>query len=341
MRLHSRRGINLGIAAAGISLCIPRFAAAAEFEMRQVHNQPVDSPLHRRITQLWDAVAAETSGRVHVTVLPDSGEKQGITNPLPLLTSGELEFLTLAGNGLSALVPPADVQATPFAFANPAQVYAALDGDLGDYLREETRAKGLYLLPAGCFENGMHQLTSSVRPIRTAADIAGLKLRVPGSKLYQSFFQSLGADVHTMNLNRTHDALKAGQIDSQDDPFDDVELLKLYEFQKYASLTNHSWSGYNALANLKRWQSLPADVQRVIEANTRKYVQLQRSDTDRLNEELRTGLASKGMVINEVDRASFKPALTAFYPRWREAIGRRTWDLLVAHTGPLGMVNNP
>ena len=59
--------------------------------------------------------------------------------------------------------------------------------------------------------------------------------------------------MHTLNLNRTHDALKAGDIDSQDDPWDDVELLRLYEFQKYGSLTNHSWSGYNMLANLKRW----------------------------------------------------------------------------------------
>ena len=336
MHLFTRRSANFAIAAAGISIFIPRSTRAAAIEMRQVHNQPVDSPLHRRLTQMWDAVAAETGGRVRVRILPDSGEPAGITNPLPLLTSGQLEFLTLAGNGLSAVVPAADVQATPFAFANPQQVYRAMDGELGYYLRQETRAKGLYLLPGGAFENGMHQLSSNVRPIRTAADIRGLKLRVPGSKTYQDFFRSLGADVHTMNLNRTHDALKAGEIDSQDDPFDDIELLKLYEVQKYASLTNHSWSGYNMLANLQRWQQLPADAQRSIETNTRKYAQLQREDTDRLNDELRTGLTRKGMMINEVDRASFRPTLTAFYPKWREAIGRRAWDLLESNVGHLG-----
>lgn len=336
MRLFTRRSANLAIAAAGISIIIPRSARAAAIEMRQVHNQPVDSPLHRRLTQMWDAVAGETGGRVHVRILPDSGEPEGITNPLPLLNSGQLEFLTLAGNGLSALVPAADVQATPFAFNSPQQVYRAMDGELGEYLRQETRAKGLYLIPGGAFENGMHQLSSNVRPIRTAADIRGLKLRVPGSKTYQDFFRSLGADVHTMNLNRTHDALKAGDIDSQDDPLDDIELLKLYEVQKYASLTNHSWSGYNMLANLQRWQELPPDVQRSIESNTRKYGNAQREDTDRLNNELRVGLARKGMMINEVDRASFRPVLTAFYPKWREAIGRRAWDLLEAQVGHLG-----
>jgi TRAP-type C4-dicarboxylate transport system substrate-binding protein len=233
-------------------------------------------------------------------------------------------------------VPPADVQATPFAFRDPAQVYAALDGDLGDYLRAELHAKGLHLLPAGCFENGIHQLSSSVRPIRSAGDIRGLKLRVPGSQMYQDFFRSLGADVHTLNLNRTHDALKAGEIDSQDDPWDDVELLKLYEFQKYGSQTNHSWSGYNTLANLRRWQTLSPDVQQSIEKNTRKYVALQRADTDKLNVDLRTALTGRGMQFNEVDRDSFKPALAEFYPKWRAYIGSRAWDLLVSHTGPLG-----
>src|SRR5947209_15920430 len=118
LHLHNRRRVSFALAAAGISIFVPRTLRAAEIEMRQVHNQRADSPLHRRLSECWDAVAKETGGRVHVTILPDSGEAQGIKNPLPMLTSGELEFLTLAGNGLSALVPPCDVQATPFAFAN-------------------------------------------------------------------------------------------------------------------------------------------------------------------------------------------------------------------------------
>jgi TRAP-type C4-dicarboxylate transport system substrate-binding protein len=65
-------------------------------------------------------------------------------------------------------------------------------------------------------------------------------------------------------------------------------------------------------------------------------VDLQHQDTDKLNDELRVGLTRKGMVINEVDRASFRPTLTAFYPKWREWVGRRAWDLLEAQVGHLG-----
>ena len=72
---YTRRSANFAIAAASISIFIPRSARAAAIEMRQVHNQPVDSPLHRRLMQMWDAVAAETAGRVrqHATGAPGEG----------------------------------------------------------------------------------------------------------------------------------------------------------------------------------------------------------------------------------------------------------------------------
>ena len=325
----SRRQVNFGLAAAGAVALAPRYARAAEITLRHNHNLPVESPLHKRATEMWAAVKAETGGRVDVQITRgDAG--------LPMLVDGGLAFMTLAGNGLAALVPAADVQATPYGFRNPGQVYAALDGELGGYLREELRGNGLYAIPGGCFENGMHQITSNSRPIRNASDFQGLKIRIPGTPVYQDFFKSMGAQIVTLNLTRLYEGLKSGMAEAQDDPWDVVELFKLYEFQKYASITEHSWSGYNMLASQKVWQGLPADVQGVIETNTRKYVALQRADTDALNNDLKTDLAKRGMIFNEVDKASFRPALAAFYPKWKQHIGTRAWDLLEAHVGRLG-----
>lgn len=326
----TRRQVSLGLAAAGGMILTTRRARAAEITLRHSHNLPVDSPLHKRATEMWAAVRAETGGKVDVQITREADFN------LDTLVKGELAFMTLAGNGLASLVPAADVQATPYGFRNPAQVYSALDGELGEYLRGELRAKSLYAIPAGCFENGMHQISSTTRPIRSAADLQGLKMRVPGSPAYQDFFKSQGAQILTTPLTRTYDALKSGMVEAQEDPWDVVELFKFYEVQKYASVTDHSWSGYNMLASLKVWQGLPADVQRVIEANTKKFVRLQRADNDALNDELRRGLMQKGMIFNDADKASFRPALAAFYPRWKQHIGQRAWDLLEAHVGKLG-----
>ena len=286
---------------------------------------------------MWAAVNRETRGRVQVSVTPENNhEKDGDPNPLDMLMRGELEFYTLAGNGLASLVPAADVEATPYAFRDSAQALQAIDGDLGDYLREELKPKGIYAMPGGCFDNGIHQITTATRPIRTAADLQGLKIRVPGSKTYQEFFKTFGAIPTGMNINMLHDALRAGRVEAQEDPLDVAELFKLYEVQKYMSLTNHSWSGYNQLANLKMWQALPADVQAVIERNTRKYTRLQRADGVRLNRGLRAELTKRGMVFNEADAGSLRAPLGEFYARWKKYIGSRATSLLEAHVGRLG-----
>jgi tripartite ATP-independent transporter DctP family solute receptor len=326
--MFTRRQINLGLAAAG-SFAILNRARAAEINLVHTHGLPVESPLHKRATEMWAAVSAQTGGRVQVKV--DRDAAGGLDN----LIKGDIAFVTLAGNGIAATVPAADVQATPYGFRDPQQVYAALDGELGAYLRDELKTKGIYAIPGGCFENGMHQITSN-KPVRTAADLKGLKMRVPGTPAYQDFFKSLGAEITTVNLTRTYDALKSGQVEAQDDPWDVVELFKFYEVQKYASVTDHSWSGYNMLASMKIWQGLPADVQRVIEENTRKYVALQRADNDALNIDLRRDLQAKGMTFIDADQASFRASLAAFYPRWKTHIGQRTWDLLEKQVGRLG-----
>src|SRR5882672_5599684 len=329
MSRFSRRQVNSALAGGAALILIRGRARAADFTLKHSHNLPEDSPLHKRAVQMWAAVKAETNGRVDVQIVHTDG---GLDN----LVKGDLAFTTLAGNGLASLLPAADVQATPYGFRNPGQVYRAMDGALGEYLRGELRAKAIYAVPGGCFESGRHQITSATRPIRTAADFQGLKIRVPGSPVYQDFFKSLGAQIVTTNLTRTYDALKSGLVEAQDDPWDVVELFKFYEVQKYASITDHSWSGYNMLASMKVWQSLPADVQSVIETNTRKFVALQRADNDALNIELRRDLEKKGMVFNDADKASFRASLASFYPRWKQHIGQRAWDLLEAQVGKLG-----
>ncbi len=333
----TRRRFTKGMAAAGGLLIFSRRAAAADFEMRQLHNQRAASPLHKRLVEMWASIKKETAGRVEVQVFPDSNlgqPNQG--NAQDMLVRGELEFNTVSGNGLASLVPPAEVQTTPYAFRTREQVFRAIDGDIGDYLRTELRAKGLHMVPFGGFENGFHQITTSSRPIRTAADLQGLKLRAPGSPAYLDFFRTYGAVTTSANISTLYAILKSGQVDAQEDPLDIVEFLKLYEVQRYASITNHSWSGYNLLASLKVWERLPADVREIIERNARRFVDLQRQDMEAMDRQVRSALPGHGMALNEADTASFRPQLGAFYARWRKHVGERAWTLLEGHVGRLG-----
>ena len=332
----SRRRFALGLAATGGMMVFSRCTLAAEFELRQYHNQPADSPLHKRLTEMWAAVKAETRGRVNVQTFAENNQLPG-GDPaaLQMVVSGELDFFTLNGGLIGPVVPAMNVQSIPFAFKTVSQVFAAFDGDLGEHLRTEASTKGLYAVPRGCFDNGFHQITCTTKPIHTAADLQGVKMRTPNAPIYLDTWTTLGATPVAININKLHEALKVGAADAQTNPLAIAELMKLYEVQKYVSMTNHMWSGFNLLANLKLWQRLPADVQVVIERNVTKYTKLQRADNEALNTQLRTQLAHQGMTFNDADTASFRVRLGPFYTRWKDQLGQRTWSLLEAHVGKL------
>lgn len=333
----TRRQFTGRLMAAGGSVLINRGARAAEFELRQFHNQPVESPLHKRLVEMWTAVESDTGGRVRVQTFAENDRiPGGDPAALAMLINGELDFFTLNGGLIGTVVPAVDVQGIPFAFRTEAQVYGALDGDLGDYLREEMRAKGIYAVPRGCFDNGFRQITCSTRPIRTVDDLRGLKVRTPDAPVYIELFRTLGATPVPINLNKAYDALKSGLAEAQENPLNIVELFKFYEVQKYVSLTSHVWAGFNLIANLKLWQRLPAGVQDVIERDAAKFVRLQRADTEALNTELQSRLSEQGMIFNEPDTAPFRARLGSFYARWKGEVGERAWSLLEAHTGKLG-----
>src|SRR5260370_33260109 len=247
----------------------------------------------------------------------------------------ELNFLMLIGCPIRRVVPAMNVQGVLFAFRNPAQVFGALDGDLGDYLREEMKTQGLYAVRRGCFDNGFHQITCATRPIRSVDDLQGLKIRTPDAPIYIEAWKALGAAPVVANLNKLYETLKNGTAEAQTNPLATAEFLKLYEVQKYVSLTNHGWSGFNLLANLNLWLSFPKGLQQVIERNALKFVQLQRADHETLNLEFRTKLAHQGMTFNEADTSSFRPRLASYYTRCKRTVGARAWALLQADLGEI------
>jgi TRAP-type transport system periplasmic protein len=335
--LISRRRFSLGLIAAGGSALLSGRARGDAIEMRQFHNQPAESPLHKSLVDMWAAVKQGTGGRVVVQTFPDNDHLAG-GDPaaLSMLIDGSLDFMTLNGGLIGAVVPAVNIQGIPFAFSDLSQVFAALDGDLGDYLREEMRAKDIYALPHGCFDNGFQQLSSAVKPIHTVADLEGVKVRTPNTPIYIELFEALGAKPVPINIDKLYESLKARIADAQTDPLTVIELFKLYEVQKYVSITNHIWGGFNLIGSLKKWQTLPADVRDIIERNVAKFVRVQRKENAALNNQLRDTLTQQGMTFNDAETGSFRAKLGPFYTSWKGKVGQRAWNLLEARVGKLG-----
>src|SRR5947209_13272121 len=188
----SRGRFVAGTAAAFASIAIIEAPArAAEWNYKYASNVSLDHPLNVRMRECWSAVSKETGGRLEVQIFPNN-QLGGDTQALQQLRSNALQFFTLDGGILQSVVPVAAIQGVGFAFKDSAEAFRALDGPLGDYVRDAIRAAGLYVHPK-MWENGMRQITSSTKPIRSAADLDGFKIRTPAGELWVDLFRSLGA----------------------------------------------------------------------------------------------------------------------------------------------------
>jgi len=283
-------------------------------------------------------VKSETNGDLEVTVYPQNDNIPG-SDPaaLEMLQTGELQFYTTMGGILAHAVPVAEIQGVPFAFASHEQVHRANDGKLGEYIGKECAAKGIHRFQYGLLENGFRQIYMLDKPIRTADDLAGVRMRVPDTEIIRDTFKALGADPITVNINELYQALKTRRVDGQENPLVVTEVNKLYEVTRYLSITNHIWSGFNLIANLKFWNSLPRNVQSIVDRNVRKHVAAQRAYTNELNNNLAAKLVQRGMVANVAETGSFRRVLgTEFYRRWRTQLGVSAWQLLEEEVGKLG-----
>ena len=309
-----------------------------QWRARQFHNQPEQSHQHRFLADLWSEVRAETGGRLDVSVHSQNGGVPG-SDPqaLDMLQKGDLEFFTLMGGILGRVVPAAEMQGLPFAFASSGQVHRANDGALGEYIGRECEAKGIHRFRFGLLENGFRHISMVDRPIRNADDLRGVRMRVPDGEMFRDLFTALGAEPVTVNIRDLYEALRIRRVDGQENPLVVTEVNKLYEVTRYVSLTGHMWSGFNLLANLKFWNGLPEDVREAVEKSVKKFVALQRAYTDRLNLDLETTLARRGMIFNTADVASFRRRLgDGFYRRWKKEFGAAAWNLLESEAGRLG-----
>jgi TRAP-type C4-dicarboxylate transport system substrate-binding protein len=250
------------------------------------------------------------------------------------LQAGKLEFY-LSGATLGGVAPASALPLLPFAFSSSRAVFAALDGALGDVIRGELATAGLHAFRHS-LQNGFHHITTSTRPITTAADFAGLRIRSPGGAIAADFFKTLGAEAGMVPFSGMYDALKEKRFDGQSDPLQVVQALKLNEVQTYLSMTGHWWSGFTLLGHAAAWSALPADIQWVVERNVEAYAKRQRADVETINAEGESVLAERGMTVNRADAASIRAKLGDFYARWKAKFGSATWRTLEAHADELG-----
>jgi tripartite ATP-independent transporter DctP family solute receptor len=336
MKITRRRVIGSG-AALIAAATLPRRARAAEFSYKLGDSTPNDHPFNRRMEEVAANIARDSKGRMELQIFPNS-QLGGDNDLLSQARSGAIEFCQPTGQILSSILPVAAINAMGFAFSTYAQVWPAMDGELGKFIRAQIVAKTGLVPMERIWDLGFRQITTSTTPIKSAADLSGLKIRTPVAPSLVSLFKALDANPVGMQYGEVYSALQTHIVDGQENPLSQIDAGKFYEVQKYCSITNHVWDGHWISCNAAAWGRLPPDLQEIVARNFNEGALRQREDIAKLDQNLQSALQGKGLTFNVAETGSFRDRLRSagFYKEWREKLGEEAWTLLEKQVGKLG-----
>lgn len=337
MRHPTRRGLAGAVPLLAGTLALPAIGRAAgpEFAYKYGVDLPTAHPTAVWAQKAADTIRERTGGRLEIRVFAN-GALGSSTEMTSQLRSGALEFLSQSGPVLSQLVPAAALNSVGFAFTDEADVFRALDGELGGYIRSQIGKAGLVVMDR-IWSLGFRQITTGTIPVNGPADLKGMKIRVPPGTIFVSLFNALGAGPTSINYSELFSALQNRVVDAQENPVGVIVAGKIYEAQKYLSITNHMWAGYWFLANRRAFEALPEDVRSVAaavfdECAAGQRAQLAREDADYVRQ-----LGERGLTINGTRAEEFRAALTRvkYYEEAQARFGEQPWALLERYAGRL------
>lgn len=327
-------GVTVGIAASGLP-AFPAIAQGAKFNLKVGGQFQATHPSSIAMEDACAAIRKESKGDVDIQFFPNA-QLGSDAAMLQQIRQGVLDAMTASGIAMQVVSPVAGITGIAFAFPDYAKVWQALDGDLGAEVRTGLEKVGIYAFPK-CLDSGYRDVTTSTKPINTADDFRGLKIRVPPSPLWVSLFTALGASPASITINELYASLQTKVVDGQENPLTIIEAQKLFEVQKFCSMTDHLWDGLWIIANNRTWKGLPGDVQALITRNFEAATLKQRAITARLNTDLESSLTAKGLVFNKPNKQQFRDALSkaGFYTEWRKRFGPEAWTKLEQYSGAL------
>jgi TRAP-type transport system periplasmic protein len=303
---------------AASSLLLPRRANAAIRMVSLAFNSQQQNPQQLAADEFRQKLMG-MAGK-HFVIDARAGNSLGSENIiLAAAQSGAVDVAVISGGVVSATVPEMSVFDIPFLFRDTAHAKAVAQGPVGNAIAAKFADKKLTLLAFG--KQGFRNITNSKHPIRSPADVKGLKIRVIPNETYKMTFKALGADVVPMEFPLVYAALKDGRLDGQENPVATIAASRFYEVQKYLTLSGHFFAPIALVANRAMFEQLDPSEQELLMAAAKAGAEATwqaQLDGPKL-QDLRNG----GMeVVETFDRQAFVDAVKSLDAEFEKRFGK-------------------
>lgn len=254
------------------------------------------------------------------------------TDLLTMVESGALTLCYFSASYLAARVAAFALLDLPFLLNDRRTAYALLDGPFGDALTESLQAStGLQLL--GFWDNGFRHLSNAVRPIRTPADCAGLRLRTLLSDMHRQVFQALGFIPVPLDVKDLLPAVQAGTVEAQENPLTTIYHFGLHAYHRYITLTSHFFGVAVLLCHQQSYRTWPAAIRQAVTEAAVEATAAQRRFAAAEDDEVLARLdpaQNEVIRLTESERAVFVNAVAPLVQAQRQTFGEHLWQYVMA-----------
>jgi tripartite ATP-independent transporter DctP family solute receptor len=285
---------------AAAALACAAVSAHAQEKVRIAGNFALDHSSTIAIEQFKRDVEKATNGRLIVETFPNM-QLGGAQENVSQVRAGTILMTWVGMAFLSRTVPELEAVSLPFLFPSREVAYKVMDGPVVDLIEQKMADKGF--MPLGFMELGPRQVTNSVRPIKTAADLKGLKIRLQPNETHLATFRALGANPQAMDIREVYSAMEQRVIDGHENPYSLILTSRFFEVQKYLSNTAHFFDFIAVVANKKRFEALSPEFQKAIRESMAKAVATQRAQAAKDDVEALAELQKKGMQFDALPQS--------------------------------------
>jgi TRAP-type transport system periplasmic protein len=257
-------------------------------------------PIVLGMEKFAEIVEAKSGGKLKVNVFPGGALGSDQAN-VSALQGGTLEMAAMNSGIFASIVKDFEIYDFPFLFGTPKEADTVVDGPFGTALHKKLEERGIVGL--AYYELGFRELTNSKRPIAKVEDIAGLKLRVIPNPINVDWVTALGANPTPLPFPELYAALEQKAVDGQENPVATIQGAKLYEVQKYMTLTNHQYNPQSVVMSKKFWDSLSADEKKIVQDAALESAKYQRAQSRSAAAGILEDLKKNGMQVTELPAA--------------------------------------
>lgn len=299
-----RRALLAGGAAAacgGVAL-----AANGGDVMTAVDVHPGDYPTVEAVRWIGEEISRETNGRLSIRLYP-GGQLGAENDTITLARFDVLAMTRVTTAALNNTFPLTRALVLPYSFRDEAHQRNVVDGPVGREILDSFERRGLVGL---CFyDGGARSMYNVRRPIRTPADMHGLKVRVPRSDIFIDMLNAMGANATPIPFGEVFTGLQTHLIDAAENNWATYQSTRQYEVARYWSETHHCFAPEALLFCKSRFDAMAASDRELLLVKARESVPVMRGLWDAKQADARELVLNAGIQANEVDRAAFERAV--------------------------------